>query len=385
MSWNRQRTRDSYFEVISVRARGTQKNIRFALQRFEEFVKSSFDGRSSEEIISELLVLKGTEQDSALFDLLQDYVNYANSSGISPTTIRGFFSALKGYLTYRGLKIHQEEVKQNIKFPKIMYEEKHGLTPDEIKNLLDNASPKRKALYLALLSSGMRIEEACALRKRDFDDSLERIQIHIPASYTKTKKARTTFISQEAAKYVLPILKKINPDKLVFGTNEDKSSAKLVELNYFGRLRNKAGFFEKYDSGIHKITVHSFRAWFITKCSAVNENVGHALAGHEYYMKSYDRLSNEEKLKIYLKVEPYIEIYSQETLVVKQEMQEKINEISRLSRLVEEKQVQEKEFDDLKITVAQLASLATRQERKLEEISTYMHGFQIFSEVSVLK
>ena len=60
--------------------------------------------------------------------------------------------------------------------------------------------------------------------------------------------------------------------------------------------------------------------------------------------------------------------------------QEKIKEIGRLSRLVEEKQVQEKEFEDLKITVAQLASLATRQERKFE-ISTYMHGFQIFSEM----
>lgn len=329
MYLNRERTKESYFEKISVQAKGTQKNTRFGLKKFEDFVESKFDGRSSEDIIEELLALKDAKRDSALFDLLQDYVNYMHSVGVVPNTIRNYFSLLKGYLAYRGLKIHQEEVKQNIKFPKIMHEEKHGLTIDEIKKILDHASPKRKALYLTLLSSGMRIEEACALRKRDFDDSLERIQIHLPAAYTKTKKARTTFVSEEAAKYVRQILKGINSDKLVFGVNEDKTAAKLVELNYIGRLRKRAGLSEKYDSGVHKITIHSFRAWFITRCSAINENVGHALAGHEYYMKSYDRLSNEEKLKIYLKVEPSLGIYSH-ALEVPKEVEEKIKEFEKI-------------------------------------------------------
>ena len=115
MDFNKQRTKESYYEKISVQAEGTQRNIKFALQRFEEFVKSSFEGKSSDDIISELLELKDPKQDSAIFDLLQDYVNYMHSLGIVPTTIRSFFSSLKGYLIYRGLKIHQEEVKQNIK------------------------------------------------------------------------------------------------------------------------------------------------------------------------------------------------------------------------------------------------------------------------------
>ena len=183
MYLNRERTKESYFDKISVQAKGTQRNARFALKKFEDFVESRFDGRSSEDIISELLALKDAKRDSSLFDLLQDYVNYMHSVAVVPNTIRNYFSMLKGYLTYRGLKIHQEEVKQNIKFPKTMHEEKHGLTIDEVKKILDNASPKRKALYLTLLSSGMRIEEACALRRRDFDESLERIQIHLPAAY----------------------------------------------------------------------------------------------------------------------------------------------------------------------------------------------------------
>ena len=47
---------------------------------------------------------------------------------------------------------------------------------------------------------------------------------------------------------------------------------------------------------------------------------------------------------------------------------------------VEEK-VKNKEIDSLKDTVAKLANLASRQEKKLEEISVYIHGLQIFSNV----
>jgi len=84
---NRERTKESYFEKISVQAKGTQRNAKFALKKFEDFVESRFDGRSSEDIIQELLALKETKRDPALFDLLQDYVNYMNSVAVAPNTI----------------------------------------------------------------------------------------------------------------------------------------------------------------------------------------------------------------------------------------------------------------------------------------------------------
>lgn len=71
---------------MSVKATGTRRNVKFALQRFEAFVESRYGGRSSEEIIEELNLLKDHERESALFDLLQNCVNYMDSEGITSGT-----------------------------------------------------------------------------------------------------------------------------------------------------------------------------------------------------------------------------------------------------------------------------------------------------------
>ena len=155
----------------------------------------------------------------------------------------------------------------------------------------------------------MRITEACSLRKRDFDTSGIRIKINIPAKFTKNKQARTTYLSKEAGNYVKPILDRINDDKLVFGTSEDPNCSKMNEIIRFTRVREKAGFIEKYASGTHKISLHSFRAWFISKCNRVDFGIGHAFAGHDLYMKQYDRHSEQDKLEFYLKAEQSLMIY----------------------------------------------------------------------------
>lgn len=302
------RTKDSYFDKISVKSTGTVSNTQYAIKCFERFLAKKFH-KNSDEIIKEILQLKAPKREHALFDLLQNFINDSHSIGIQPVTIKNYFSAIKGYLNYRELKIHQEDVKQNLDFPRRIIEEKHPLSKEEIIKLLDNSSPKRKALYLTLLSSGMRIEEACCLKKRDFDDSLSRITIRIPANFTKAKKARTTFISKEAEQYVKQLLNKINPDKLVFAENPDRRIAKLNEESYFSRVREKSEFLEKYDSGVHKITLHSFRSYFISTFSGINESIGHALAGHERYMDIYDRFPVEKKLEEYLKGESELMIF----------------------------------------------------------------------------
>lgn len=328
------RTKDSYYDKIRVKSSGTVYNTKYAIKCFERFLEKKYH-KNSNEIIEELLEFEHLKRENTLFDLLQDFINDSHAIEIQPVTIKNYFSAIKGYLNYCGLRIHQEDIRQNLTFPRQVKEEKHPLSKAEIIKILDYASPKRKVLYLTLLSSAMRIEEACAIRKRDFDESLSRIQIKIPAKFTKAKKARTTFISKEAEKYVKPILNKINPDKLVFTENPDRRIAKLIEESYFSRLRKKAGLIEKYDSGVHKITLHSFRAYFISAFSGINESIGHALAGHERYMDIYDRFSDEEKLEKYLEGESKLLIFDntpnekyQKKII---EMEEKLNNLNRFA------------------------------------------------------
>lgn len=335
---NRQRTKESYFDKLSVKSKGTIRNTKFALEKFDRFITSKFVDRSLDDIIQELLILKPDDQERSIYDLLQDFVNFMNSEGRNHSTIRGYFSIIKKYMVYRGFKIHNEDVKQNIELPRIVEDEKYGLTKKDIMKILDNSNPKRKALYLTLLSSGMRISEACALRKHNFDQTLGRIVVRIPAKFTKTKKARITFVSKEAEEYLKPPLTELGDDELVFGVNEDNHASALVELNHFNRLRKRAKFSEdRYESGVHKITIHSFRAYFITVCNRIDFGLSHALVGHSAYLKQYDRLSLEEKLKIYLKCEPYLNIYSNQEII--DDKDKRITELEvkleRLAKLIE--------------------------------------------------
>ena len=73
----------------------------------------------------------------------------------------------------------------------------------------------------------------------------------------------------------------------------------------------KAGLDQKYESGLHKITTHSFRAYFITKVSRHDPNLAKYFAGQEQArdLLMYDRLTTDERLENYIKFEPDLLIY----------------------------------------------------------------------------
>ena len=289
--------------------------------------------------------------------MMQSYINYLEKNEQGPDTIRGHINRMKDYLNYRYIPIYNEDVKANLEFPRKTYEEKYAITHDDIKTLLDHANLDRKALYLTLASSGMRISESLHLRKRDFDDSFERLMIRLPGKYTKTRKPRKTFISKEAESYVKPRLDKIGIDDLVFNKNPDTQMAKHIEEDYFYRLRAKAGFVDRYDSGHHKITLHTFRSFFITKCNRVDSDFGNALGGHDKYMKQYDRLNDQEKIELYLKAEPSLLIFEkgidvEETAELKKQLselkQDQADENKRRDQALEYLMTKEKEREDLR-------------------------------------
>ena len=213
---------------------------------------------------------------------------------------------------YRGIKLTKEDVGNNIDFPKIIKEQKYPLQIDIITSILRIAKYDKQSLYLALLSSGMRIGEAIQVRKRDVFTEFQRIMIRLPAKTTKTKTGRTVYLSKEASRTIYPKLKRINDDELVWGTNENPKLSVMAEDVAFRRYLEKIGLDEKYDSGTRKITLHSFRAYFFTKATRCHdENYAHMMTGHGGYLMQYDRLTDEEKLDMYLELEPDLLVYDQ--------------------------------------------------------------------------
>lgn len=340
-------TRESYNEHISNKSRSLKVNSRIALDWFDKFCVGKYDGKNESVILKDLLDIKfknPQKYSNNILGLLQDFVNYLDKNGQDPATVRVNFNLVKNYLNWYGFGIYNEDVKTRLNFKKKIEEEAYPLSVEDIKLLLHHATASRRALYLVLSSSGMRITETLLLRKRDLDFSNERITIVLKGKYTKTKKPRRTFISKEAETYLKPILDKIKDDDLVFGINEDPLLSKHSEEEYFARLRDRAGLTDRYDTGRHKISLHSFRSFFITKCNRIDSDFGNSLAGHARYMKRYDRLTDKEKLELYLKAEPTLSIYENfDTTEYEQMLNEqktKNQELEERMKLYEESQVE---------------------------------------------
>ncbi len=354
---SKKRTKEGFLEKISSEPAATRGNRIFSIKNFERFVKTKYDGRNFEEICEELITLQGQERENALYDMLQDWINWNyQCEGKKNSTIRLMFSSVKKFLYYKGIKIHPQDIKENLKFGKITVDEKYPLSDDEYRSIINafGRHPSRQALYLSLGSSGMRIGEALKLRKKDLDFSKERIIINLPSDITKTRKGRTTYLSKEAEKTLKPILSKLAAEDLIF-TKEyvDPHYASIVEQKAFTTVLDRLGLNNRYSSNnFHKISSHSFRSYFFTKATRKHgENYAHKLVGHNGYLMQYDRMTDEEKLKMYLELEPNLVIFDQTR-----------NELE-ISKLRKENQ----SIEELREEVKKLRESQARKDREILE------------------
>jgi len=281
-------------------ADSTKQNFKATYESFDKFCQEKYD-HGAEERIQEI-----PQDEDSEYEVLQSWVNWLSKNKIIPSTIHTKFSSLRGYFHYRGIKIYKEDIRQEIKLPKIPKEEKYPLKLSEIQKILSEANFKKKAFYLTLLSSGMRVGEAVQLKKKHFDTSEKQFMIKIPANSTKTKAGRTVFISKEASDAVRTLLKRIEDDDLVFAKNNKPHYAVCCEEMTFKRILRNTGLVESYDSSrTNKITMHSFRSYFFTKATRKHgDNYAHKMTGHGGYLMQYDRMTDEEKHAMYLELEP---------------------------------------------------------------------------------
>lgn len=315
--YERERTIESFLNKIQQKSKGTVKNYHQHLHRFDRYLVDTYN-KSNEAILSEILAYPEDKRYRAIFDILQDYVNHLSSTinhnkttTISAGYVRHSMYSIKSYLRFHGFKITSEDLVDSVTLPRIIEEEREPLQREKLQALLNHVTGLRRILYFVMTSSGLRINEVIRLKKRDFVlDEYERIMIKVTAKIAKTRKPRITFMSKEAEFLLRPILEKLDDNDFPFNPpNRDWEKVRLSEEQIFGRLRDKLGFTDKYESGIYHITLtDSFRSWFVTKCNRIDFGFGHALAGHETYMKRYDRISIKEKVDFYIRAEKTLQV-----------------------------------------------------------------------------
>jgi integrase len=337
---NVQRNRDRFLtnKFNKSKSTSTVDFCKGALLSFDKFSFAKFGKDSTEQVIEDIKRLPESRHESVMVDLFQKYLHWKHEDSKASTSVAYYQTAVE-YFAYHQLRINHYNLRRDIILPEDPKNMKHALTLAEIRKIIDNSRPKRKALYTVLISSGMRIGETMGLKKRDFDFSQERICITIPAKLTKKNTERQTYISKEAEHYLLPLIKKMNQDDLIFSANKDIRKSVDNEILNFWHLRKKTELDVKYDDAtVHKITLHSFRAFFETQASNTHGlEYAHALIGHSGYLEQYYRLSDEERLEKYIELEPKITIGEDFRNQIKIDKQsKKISELEENTQKIEE-------------------------------------------------
>ena len=297
------RTKETYLSKISYQASGSQKGVLLSIGNFENFCMQQY-GKAN--IIPDLLESTEVER----FDTLQLWINYMNNTPtkrtnkpLDPATVKMYFSRVKVYLHYMGIKLDVQDVKHELSFKRVSEEEKYGLTLDDINKILDGIYYPMKVQLMCQLSSLMRVGEIVQLRKNHLVLDKENIIVKIPSEIAKLKKARTTFFSKEASDLLRPKLKTLSANDLVFGSNDDGILAEQNASQILRRHLKRIGLDMKNSKDLNDITTHSFRAYGITKLSRHDENFAKKIAGQKGYLLQYDRLSQDDKLELYEKYE----------------------------------------------------------------------------------
>jgi len=308
------RSKETFRDKVSSQSKGSQDGFVTAIKNFENF---SMEVHGKVDIIPDMKELT----DSQVIDILQAWINW--NKRIAPNTVRVFFSRLKKYLHYLGIKLDSQDVKNELEFRRNIEEEKHGLTVDEIQTIFKELSYDTRLVLTCQLSSLMRIGELVQLRKRDLSLDGLNITVKIPPTITKRSKGRTTFFSKEASAALRVKLRGLSDDDLVFATSDKPRAA---EINIQKKLRlalDKSGLNMRDSSGkLYLINTHSFRAYGITKLSRHDPNYARRLAGQKGYLDTYDRFSLKDKLDLYLKYEHELTIDQTKRQAVKIEQLE---------------------------------------------------------------
>ena len=308
-----------------------------------------------------------------------------------PKTRRLYLTAVKIFLLENGVELPQlfwRRLKARIKGSGAVSEEE---VPNKqtLRSVMMHLPVAGKALFLTLVSSGMRIGEALKLQVGDLELERNPPLIHVRAEYAKTGHKRITFITPEAAVAIREWLKvreswlKAAAEKShLYGKSlDDRRVFPFTSANARAMWRNalkKTGN-GKVDPRTKRLLMrpHVLRKYFRSMVGSIaGVDVAEALMGHEGYLTEvYRKYPDPEKTlaEAYRKAASELQIFTEP-----HPDEERIRQVEERSRLVETLNMQlqsrlmalETENLELKQRLQKLEQKLNELEKALQELIT---------------
>lgn len=273
-------------------------------------------------------------------DYNKDFEDYAQHiKNMSSCTRKMRLNCIKKYLKKNNVTIDEDVIDENLKRIRMRKQTVDEIpTPEILKEILEHGTTKDRALFLFCASSGCRISEVLQLTKDDIPafKQMEQhkpietpIKVSIPASITKNRMSRITYISQEAWETLLEWLKERDV-WLQSACRKSKEYKDKVDPRLFPHLypcaaqswyrlvrkarhddRDRSNKNEKFQR--RKYHIHMLRAYFKNRLleAGIQERYIEILMGHIGYVGgAYDKIFEPQLRKAYEKGEPYLSVYT---------------------------------------------------------------------------
>ena len=325
----------------------SRKIARWSLNLFDLFTKDTLDGKSCEQVVLDLEkeIAKDGKNDR-LFILTNKFIQWLqvdhediivrssnhdvfirkHTSG----SIRLAISIVRAYYEEFGqIDFPDRKFRRRVKLPKKVQLDLYPLSKEEIRQICDRSKLQRRAIYMILKDTGLRISEVLWIKKDDFNFNVTPVSLDIRPNQDKTNSTnQTRYITSETREYVELWIRERKDEEYLFIKNTAHHDQALNnEERIFDLLRKKLGFTKRYEhNNRHKITIHSFRAFTITTLAdKYGEEFAHGYVGHSKYLGQYVR--NRKKYpEMFLRIENEFMLYK--TVEIIDESQ-RVNELEQ--------------------------------------------------------
>jgi integrase len=316
---------EKFCSLVALDSKVTAGEYSWRLRQFEGFLTDKFG-----------LNLDGFFEKIGQFDVydvMADFHIMLRNEGLAPGTIAGKLQTVKSFLEFNSVPVSNTIYRLRVRAPRRTKNvDIQALSKEMVRKIILEIKEIRLQTYVLLLATtGMRASEALSIRVKDIDFEAKKVSIR--AEFTKTRRARYCYLTDECIKQlktwmeyrererVIVILngkgrykvkRTFKPDDPIFDSGHHKHAvstegmyAKLAPK--FVKTLDRMGLSERHnDLGRrHNFTLHSFRRFVKSTISDLGYQdysewfIGHA--GSTYYRKT-----ESEKLDIFKKIEPYL-------------------------------------------------------------------------------